>query len=360
MKFRIYIACILLFSCTNVILGQTRKSRKPVVVLTPTAPPSEPALTPLTEVETNLNLQKLISNQPDFVADEIFFYNEGFGGFSAKQRIARKGTRSFFDTGFVKVLVDPDKEIRLDDKQKTYEEIPIRKDFIVGNGHPINPRLLTSENGFSLTALGTQIIESKKCLKIEAKKEGEPYKIYLYAAEKFKYLIIVAQIFNPPRSSVQRLENISLSVPSQLLEIPLGFKPLPKHKWLRDNSVQLTYENKTQKNFSVFRSEDQNQYFITVQEPHPATGLLLEWHYIIDLKQQSVGIGYQGLLLTALGDFAWRTSEKEAFSKGDNHPTKGSSPCRSIKCPKNIFGTNFVQFPTVYYEDRKSIIRLSW
>jgi hypothetical protein len=69
-----------------------------------TTTPNEPALMALTEAEHALDFKSIVANQPDFVADEIFFYGEGFGGFSAKRRVARKGIRYFVDTGYVKVI----------------------------------------------------------------------------------------------------------------------------------------------------------------------------------------------------------------------------------------------------------------
>jgi hypothetical protein len=219
----------------------TAQIRKPSPSPTPF---KEPSLTPLTEAERALDLQSIVANQPDFIADESFFYNEGFGGFSATSRIARKGNRYLIDTGFVKIIVEPDKEIRLDDDDKTFEETPIRKDFIVGSGQPINPQSLASQKGVKFVALGTQIIDGHKCLKIEAKLEGESSQIFIYAAEDLKYLIIAVQVLTPPRSSVQKLQNISLEVPSRFVEVPRDYKPIPKYKWARLNSAKVTLNGK--------------------------------------------------------------------------------------------------------------------
>ncbi len=90
--------------CIGSSNAQSRKS-------SPTPKPSdEPILTPITDAERALDLQSIVANQPDFVADESFFYNEGFGGFGAKRHVARKGNRYFIDTGFVKIIVEPNKD----------------------------------------------------------------------------------------------------------------------------------------------------------------------------------------------------------------------------------------------------------
>jgi hypothetical protein len=57
-------------------MAQVRKA-------TPTLTPAdEPPLMPLTEAERALDLKGIVANQPDLVADESFFYGEGFDGFS--------------------------------------------------------------------------------------------------------------------------------------------------------------------------------------------------------------------------------------------------------------------------------------
>lgn len=319
----------------------------------------EPPLIPLTDAERALDLKAIVANQPDFVADEVFFYGEGFGGFSAKRHVARKGNRYFIDTGFVKFIIQPGKEIRLNDRNKTFEETPIGNELVLGNGHPIDPTDLSSQKGATFVGLGTQTIDGHKCLKIEAKLPDQKAQVFLYAAEDLKYLIIAAQVLNPPRGAIQRLQNISLDVPPTLVEIPAGYKPIAKHKWLRVDSAVVTYDGKRAKDFSVFRSDDGNLLFVTLYEPHPNTGLPLPWNYLVFLKEQTVEIGFQGTLITGDGKFAWDTDAKEAFSNGESKPDNKQYPCEG-KCPKTSVGANFVVFPSVYYEDRKSIVRVTW
>ena len=353
MKLILSVLCVSLL-CIGYVTAQTRRPSSM------TKPSDEPPIMPLSEAERALDLPGIVANQPDFVADESFFYNEGFGGFGAKRHVARKGNRYFIDTGFVKIIVESDKEIRLNDASKTFEETPIRNQLVLSNGRPINPQMLASQNGVKFIALGTQFIDGHKCLKIEAKLNEQDVQVFLYAAEDLKYLIIAAQVLNPPRSSVQKLQNISLEVPSQLAEIPPDYKPLPKYKWMRIDSAEVFYDGKLQKDYSVFRSEDGNQLFVTLYEPHPNSGLPLPWHYLVYLKEQTVEVGYQGLLITKNGDFAWQTKEKEASSSGEDKPDKDHYPCDGQRCTKTIVGTNFVQFPSVYFEDRKSIVKVTW
>ena len=325
-----------------------------------TTTPAEPALMALTEAERALDLKSILANQPDFVADELFFYGEGFGGFSDKRRVARKGNRYFVDTGYVKVITEPGKEIRLNDKNKTFEEAPIGSEFALGDGHSIDPQILASQKGATFTALGTQPIDGHKCIKIEAKIPDQTAQVFLYIAEDLKYLVVAAQVLDPPRGAIQRLQNISLDVPAGLVEIPPNYRPLPKHKWSRVDSANVSYDGKPGKDYSVFRSDDGNQLFITLYEPHPDTGAPLPWHYLVFLKEQTVKIGFQGLLITSDGKLAWDTKAKEAFSAGDNKPDRDHYPCDWRRCPKTVVGTKLVQFPSVYFEDRKSMVRVTW
>jgi len=85
----------------------------------------EPPLGQLTDAERALDFRSIVANQPNFVAAEIFFYGEGFGGFSAKRHVARKGDRYSIDTGYVKVITDRVSEIRLNDGNKTFEQTPM-------------------------------------------------------------------------------------------------------------------------------------------------------------------------------------------------------------------------------------------
>jgi hypothetical protein len=352
MKTLLIIVCAYLLIVVGDAKAQVRNA-KPV----PTK--DEPPLVPLTEAERALDFRNIVANQPDFVADEEFFYGEGRGGFSAKRHVARKGNRYYIDTGVVKVITEPGKEIRIYDETKSFEENPIGSEFVLGNGHPINPKLLLLQNGATFVGLGAQTIDGHKCLKIETFVPDQKAQVFLYAAEDLKYLIIAAQVLNPPRGSFQRLQNISLDVPLTLIEIPPNYQPLAKHKWLRIDSANVSFDDKPAKDFSVFRSDD-NQLFVTLYEPHPNTGLPLPWHYLVFLKDQTVEIAFQGTLITSDGKLAWDSDAREAFSNGENKPDKKHYPCDGIKCPKTIVRANSVQFPSVYFDDRKSIVRVSW
>lgn len=336
--------CLLLVLVKTDLSGQTTKP-------TPTPKVStEPVLVPLTEVERKLDLQNILTNQPDYVADQGFFYWEGFGGFSAKSHVARKGNRAFKDTGAVKVISDGDKIFELYDSTKTYDERAYQKrTFQVGNGVDLDLSRLLAQKDVSYSAIGSQIVNGHNCLKIEAKIKDNKAQIFLYSAGDLKYLIIAIEVLTPPRRSTQQLMNISLDVPDKLVEIPADYKPIAKHIWTRLDSAKVTLEGRTPEKYSVFRSEDGNQLFVSVYEPYP-------WNYLVFLKEGVSQIAYQGMLVTKKGDFAWQSEEKEATSNQTYKPYKDSY-CKNQKCPKTIAGSSFVQFPSV---DERSLIRVEW
>jgi len=68
-----------------VIGGANAQVRNPK----PTTTQGEPPLIPLTDAERALDFRGIVANRPDLVANEVFFYEEGFGGFSAKRHVAR-------------------------------------------------------------------------------------------------------------------------------------------------------------------------------------------------------------------------------------------------------------------------------
>jgi|SRR5215467_7742156 len=66
LKQKVLIASFASLLCIGSVAAQVRKSN-------PSATPEEPPLRPLTDGERALNLKSIVANQPDFVADEVFF-----------------------------------------------------------------------------------------------------------------------------------------------------------------------------------------------------------------------------------------------------------------------------------------------
>ena len=100
-------------------------------------------------------------------------------------------------------------------------------------------------------------------------------------------------------------------------------------------------------------------YFVTLKEPHPASGALLDWSYLVFPKKEFVQVGYQGTLETTKGEFAWKTDATVATSRGEIQP--GHSPvCDKKGCPKLVATSNSLLFPSVYWTDRKSMVKVVW
>lgn len=334
-------------------------SQSPKTRPAPTSTSEVITVMPPSEDDLKVDVRKILTEQPDYVADESFFYWEGFGGISGKSHVAKKGTRRFQDTGFVKVITDGDQVYRLTDSSKTFDQSSFRRGLKLGNGHPIELEDLLAQSDIEYRILGNQTVNDHLCLKIEAKLKGSTAQIFLYSAKDLRYLVVAIEVITPPKKSTQQLTDISLDVPIGLLEVPADYKPISKHHWSRLKTATIIYDGKPAKNASVFRSEDGGKLFVTVDEPHPASGAPITWHYLVFLKESKAEVAYRGTLITKEGDLAGESKEDEAVSKGEDVPDNNPT-CEKKGCPKVIVTTNSVYFPSVYWDDRKAMVRVAW
>ena len=63
--------------------------------------------------------------------------------------------------------------------------------------------------------------------------------------------------------------------------------------------------------------------------------------------------------MTKDGDLASESKQDEAVSKGEQVPSN-DAPCEKKGCPKVIVTTNSVYFPSVYWDDRKAMVKVIW
>jgi hypothetical protein len=303
---------VLIFASVFSVDGQSTKSgsRKTIEEIPARAEKSaknEEILTPLTAEERALDPREVISNQPDFAADLSYFVGEGFGGYGFAQRMVRKGNRYREESQFwifVGELGKP--SARLFPKAKLYNDFePPRGGS--ADSTPINPAALAKEDGVSFTALGTDVIDGHKCLKIQATRNGNPAKFYFYAALDLKNLVIVAQILEPRRNTVQRLANVSFDVPDELVQIPADYNSIPHDRWVKLENAQVKYGGKVSQDFVVFRAPG-GQLFVRINDAG------FEWSYLVHPKEAIVETAFQGLIVNRAGEFIWQTKETEGFS----------------------------------------------
>lgn len=273
---------------------------------------SEAPLAPLTDAERRLDLRGIVANQPDHIADQSFFYNEGFGGFGASRRVSRKGDKSRVENGFFIVISEPGKAaVRLYPDTKSYNDLETGiGEEAPGAGAPFNPKMLAEDSGVRFTALGTEIIDGHKCIKIQATRKNSTQRIFLYSAEDLDYLIIVARVVDSRRSSVQKLSNISLNVPDDLFAIPPDYKGVEHRLWKKVVTAKVSYGGKVSKDYGVFRSPADELFVWVDDAPYP-------WHYLVRLKEATAEVAFQGTLVTKMGKYVWQTDETEAFSGPD-------------------------------------------
>jgi hypothetical protein len=310
-------------------------------------------LTPLTDEERSLNLRDVVANQPDFVADLVFFRSETVSGSGGAMRLARKGKRFREESPYWIFIGEEGKpSARLFPKAKAYDDMePAREEF-AGGSWPFNPQTLARETDISFEALGATDIDGHRCIKIEAIRKGKPEKIYLYAARDLKNLIIVAQVLNPPFAFVQRIESISLEVPDALVEIPKDYRPIEHDRWAKVETATVTYNGRPSKDFGVFRAPG-GELFVWVNDaPYP-------WHYLVRPKQRIVETAFQGLLVTRSGKYIWQTKEAEAFSQTyyrDKKP-KGEKMKEGSRV---IVKPDSVKFRSNDYNKDKAMIEVRW
>jgi hypothetical protein len=309
----------------------------------------EEVLTPLTEEERTLNPRDAILNQPDFVADLNFFVGEGFGGFGGAERLARKGNRYREESQFwifIGELGRP--SARVFPQAKVYDDFePARGGS--ADSTPINPRALVLENDVTFTALGTRVIDGHNCLKIEAARKGKPEKFYFYAARDLKNLVIVAQIVEPKRNTLQRLGNISLDVPDSLVQIPSDYKPIEHDRWVKLENAKITYGGKPAKDATVFRAPG-GQLFIRAHD----------WTYLVRPKEATVETAFQGLLVTRSGEYVWHTGDTEAYSQIGYRTPRPPSEWETEEDRRVIVAANSVTFRSTDYKRDKAMIEVRW
>lgn len=274
----------------------------------PTDQPKEPIVTPLTEEERKIDIKNLIANQPDHIATENFFFSEGFGGFSISRKVASRGNRYLIDTGVVTVISEPNKtDIRINRDETFEREVGVRTVFVTPSKGLGDPKDLLNFEDVHFNALGTIDIDGHKCIKIEVTSKSFDEKVFLYAAEDLRNLIIAAQVLGQRQGSVQRLVNISFDVPATLFEIPANYKELPKFNWKKITDAKVSYKGKPVKDALVFRHDE--YVFIHVTEFED---------FFIDLKKKVADtVVFQGLLVAKDGAYIWRTKESEAISVGE-------------------------------------------
>jgi hypothetical protein len=335
-KKRLANLCLIIVCALGLVYGQNNdRSKKP----------DEPLLIPLTEEEKKLDPRTIVENQPDFTALEIYFSAREISGFSTATKVARKGNKYRIDTGFVVVIIEPNKPVLKLTGNKTYEEeVGIRKPYVTATV-PLNPTSLLGFSDISFTTLGTIEIEGNKLLKIQAKSKDFDQEVYLYADSGKKNLFTIIQILSPQRSSIQRLKDISFEVPDSLFDFS-GYRPLPKFKWEKVKTAAVYFKGNLVKDALVFRHE--NYIFIHVAEFD---------HFFIDLdKKIADTVVFQGLLVAKTGTYIWRTNEDEAISVGE----LGSNiEAKCDSCVKIKFDSNTLVIPDPD-NTAKVLLRVTW
>jgi hypothetical protein len=311
----------------------------------PPAAQKAPEPIPLTADELKLDLKKMLADQPAFMATENFSFSEGFGGFSAAQKVAGRDNFYRLDTGMVTVISESKKPNLRIYGNKTYErELGDRKPSITPS-RSMDPKELLMFDDLSLTALNSLAVDGHKWLRVEAKSAALRPKVFIYFDRDEKDIVAAYQVIDERQGSQARRVNISFDVPKDYFDIPAGYRELPKYKWTRVTGATVVSGKDVVKDAVVFRQGD--FLFAHIGEFED---------YLVDLKKAAAGTAFQGLVVDSSGRYIWRTDAAEGSSSGELGV--GRSDCKS--CPPLIITPNSVTFPSSRYENRKTLVKITW
>jgi hypothetical protein len=186
-------------------------------------------------------------------------------------------------------------------------------------------------------------------VKIEALRKGKPDKYYFYVARDLKNLVIATQLIQPNRNTVQKLTNISLEVPDDLVHIPPDYKSIEYDRWTKVENAIVTYKREPVKDATVFRSP-LGHLFIRVND----------WTYLVRPREATVETAFQGLLVTRTGEFVWLTQDTEAYSKIDYRNPQPPSKWETTRDRSVTVSPHSVTFRATDYDRSKAIIQVSW
>lgn len=168
-----------------------------------------------------------------------------------------------------------------------------------------------------------------------------------------KNLVIVAQIVEPKRKTLQTLGNISLDVPDSLVQIPSDYKPIEHDRWVKLENAKVTYGGEASKDFFVFRAPG-GQLFVRVNDaPY-------HWDYLVRPTEATVETAFQGLIVTRSGGYIWQTKESEGFSQTYYRIPRPPSEWEKEENRRVIVKSNSVTFRSNDYGKTKAMIEVRW
>jgi hypothetical protein len=179
-------------------------------------------------------LRQLVTDQPDFTAEENERYSEEHRikevrGINASYSVVKKGSTYRRDRAVVIIYSRPDQPALLFyPRSREYLESPRLGDSF---GNAASPGLLATEEGAKLVfeSLGDEQVDGHRCLKIqvsmpeEAAKSSTPTRVVYYLAGDLRNLVIRTDLIGFFGTTTYTLKNISFDVPNNLFRMPEGY-----------------------------------------------------------------------------------------------------------------------------------------
>ena len=168
----------------------------------------------------SLQLKAILTDQPDFLAEEIFteFEPRVHGGFSLRNKLAKKGDcyRSESD-GSVFFFCMQKPTVYFNPRKKTIREVPSID--VKWYQHGSHVQMLVNEQSLTFEEIGTETIDSHDCRKIKVSRttsNANDPTVFLYAAKDLRNLIIVVEVNLSDRTNRYVLRNVTFEVPVEL------------------------------------------------------------------------------------------------------------------------------------------------
>jgi hypothetical protein len=180
------------------------------------------------------SLRKMLSNQPDYTAIQRFAFSEGFGGFGARSKVAKMGTRHAEITEDTVFINEPGKPlVKIFPKRKEYSELQLPKT----GEFAVSPEELAKRIDTTFRSLGTEKIAEYTCIKIEVVYNDEKLKemkFLFWVAPALQNLVIQSETSLGPRVKfLMLLENVSLGVNEELFRIPASYKKVAEPDYFK-------------------------------------------------------------------------------------------------------------------------------
>lgn len=329
---------------------------------------NDPPLVPLTAEEQKLDPRKIIAEQPDFVADQEYYYRGPRDAVSFQRKVGKAGTRFGIFSDVQSAITDLGKsKIILDHGQRQFERLTL-DDAEERSVEDSDFRELLSRPKAVISIRGRRLVRNRMCIEMEVanvSEEDPSRKLWLWVDTDRKNLIIGFRTSNQANELNCFLSDISFKPSREMFEIPSGYVEVEKFEWKRVKVARVVLDGRSNDGASIFRNSegtllarivrpgsgqdfghDDEEYFFIFLGGHPVK---VEKADFLDLESSSGG--------------AIDNRVDNAFSKWIPEP-EGKPVCGEPDCPAPRMGDRdggkWVEFSAPAFRKNRVAIRVEW